>query len=178
MLNLDSPRWRELGHAYGSAAEIPDLLRKLETAPPQANYKSEPWHSIWSALCHQGDVYTATYAAMPHIVGIATRRTERERLDFLNFIGYAEACRHHKRAPGIPPDLEADYLTSLKNADELFVENLKLTLAEAEIQVLLGGLAVVRGYPKLGEVIIELDSSLYVRNASAISPEACFESRF
>jgi hypothetical protein len=80
MLDLSSSRWSELRHAYGSAADIPNLLRQVEHAPPQENYKSEPWYSIWSALCHQGDVYTATYAAMPHIVALAARKGDRERL--------------------------------------------------------------------------------------------------
>jgi hypothetical protein len=90
MLDLNSPRWSELTHAYGNAADIPDLLRQVETAPPQDNYKSEPSFSIWSALCHQGDVYTATYAAMPHIVAIAKIKSGRERFDCLSFVGYAE----------------------------------------------------------------------------------------
>src|SRR2546426_5104183 len=28
--------------------------------------------SLWSALCHQGDVYTASYAALPELVKIAS----------------------------------------------------------------------------------------------------------
>jgi hypothetical protein len=30
MLSLDSAEWAGLKHAYGSAADIPDLLRQLE----------------------------------------------------------------------------------------------------------------------------------------------------
>ena len=26
---------------------------------------------LWSSLCHEGDVYTASYAAVPHIVQMA-----------------------------------------------------------------------------------------------------------
>ena len=160
MLDLSSPRWSELSHAYGSAADIPNLLRQLETAPPQDNYQSEPWYSIWSALCHQGDVYTATYAAIPVIIAMARKRGDRERFDFLNFIGYAEACRHHKRAPSVPSDLEHGYVEALNDAADLFVASLKQEWKEEEMKALLGGLAAVRGYSKLGEVIIELDSGL------------------
>lgn len=67
MLNLDSPKWSELDHAYGKASDIPDLLRQLETIPnPDDN--SEPWLSLWSSLAHQGDIYSASFAAVPHIV--------------------------------------------------------------------------------------------------------------
>jgi hypothetical protein len=66
-LPLDSPRWSELDHAYGKAAGIPALLRHLESFPPSSP-DDEPWFSLWSALAHQGDVYPASFAAVPHVV--------------------------------------------------------------------------------------------------------------
>ncbi len=161
MLDLKSPRWGELRQAYGSAENVPGMLEQLRVAPVPDNYKSEPWFSIWSTLCHQGDVYTATYAAVPHVVAMAKLKNEDQRLEHLNFIGYAEACRHHKHSLAIPPDLEADYLSALEEADALFLTNLKLRWGEEQTKVLLGGLAAIRGYPKLGEEIIDLDSSLF-----------------
>lgn len=160
MLDLSSPRWKELGHAYGSGADIPNLLCQLETALAQENYKSEPWYSIWSALCHQGDVYTATYAAMPHIIDMARRKRAREQFDCLSFVAYAEACRHRKGAPPIPADLKDDYLASIEAAQEIFLASLKQKWDEEETKTLLGGFAAAKGYPKLGDVIIRLDSTL------------------
>jgi hypothetical protein len=57
MIDLDDPCWQKLSHAYGSAADIPELLRQLarETGRKPA-YDSEPWFTLWSSLCHQGDV--------------------------------------------------------------------------------------------------------------------------
>lgn len=76
MPDLDSPRWRELQDAYGPATKIPKLVRQLQSDPsPKASSNDEPWFSLWSALCHQGDVYTASYAAVPAIV--ATLRAAR-----------------------------------------------------------------------------------------------------
>jgi hypothetical protein len=160
MLDLQSSRWAELCHAYGGAADIPALLHQLQTAPPQDSYKAEPWYSICSALCHQGDVYTATNAAMPHIVEIARKMDERGRFDCMNFVCHAEACRHRKGAPPIPSDLNGDYLAAIDSARELFLACLRMNWNEEETKVLLGGLAVTKGYAKLGKVIIELDSSM------------------
>jgi len=160
MLDLKSPRWSEFTHAYGKAADIPDLLVRLRTAPPQENYTSEPWYSIWSALCHQGDVYTATYAAMPHLVGMAAEREGKDIFEYLNFIGYAEACRHHTRSPAIPEDLENDYWAAIDASAELFLKGLGLQCDQEELKVMLGGYAAVKSYPKLGDVIINLDSGL------------------
>lgn len=62
MLSLDSPRWGELEHAYGSAVDVPALLGALRDFPKSEGQR-EPWFSIWSALAHQGDVYSASFAA-------------------------------------------------------------------------------------------------------------------
>lgn len=70
MLDLESPDWSEFGHAYGSAADVPGLLMKLRT------HDEDEWEDanieLMSAILHQGDVYTATYAAAPHLVEIAS----------------------------------------------------------------------------------------------------------
>ncbi len=83
MLDLRDSRWKKLSDAYGSAGHIPELLAQLRTARLGLNYSAEPWSSRWSSLCHQGDVYTASYAAMPHIIKIGSIRAIRDRLDFV-----------------------------------------------------------------------------------------------
>jgi hypothetical protein len=70
MLDLNSPGWHELTQAYGAAETIPALLQQLQTAPQSKDYRSEPWLSLWSSLCHQGDIYTASCAAVPHVTAI------------------------------------------------------------------------------------------------------------
>jgi len=45
----------------GSAADVPALLVAL-LAFPKSEGQREPWFSIWSALAHQGDVYSASFA--------------------------------------------------------------------------------------------------------------------
>ncbi|MBP3983510.1 hypothetical protein J5837_03650 [Pseudoxanthomonas helianthi] len=43
-------------------------MRQLAGFPNESSYRDEPWFSLWSSLCHQGDVYPASFAAVPHIV--------------------------------------------------------------------------------------------------------------
>lgn len=160
MLELDNPRWSELTHAYGAASDIPALLKQLETARPPADWQSEPWFSLWSALCHQQDVYPASYAALPHIVALASARRGAERLEHVNFIASVEAFRHRKNAPPIPPDLEGDYLSAVERATSLILECLESNWSEAEYKVLLGALAVLRGQYKLGAAIFELEEEI------------------
>src|SRR5688572_15692499 len=101
MLELNSERWKELSHAYGSAEDIPALIEELKTSIPTDDYEDEPWFSIWSSLCHQSDVYTASFAAVPHIVEIAASKTENERWKHICFVSTVESYRHRKKAPSI-----------------------------------------------------------------------------
>ena len=161
MLKLDSPLWSKLTHAYGKASDIPALLEQLKTAPPPANWESEPWFSLWSALCHQYDVFTASYAAVPHIVTIAAAKPAGERFEHLQFVGAVETFRHRKKAPAIPASLKKGYLAALKQAAPLILECLGAeSWGEAELKVLLGALAAVRGHYKLGAAILELEEEM------------------
>jgi len=171
MLDLSSERWNDLRQAYGNASDVPNLLCQLRTAPSAEGYQSEPWYWLWSALCHQGDVYPAAYAAIPHIVAITTTKGDRDRLECLNFVGYAEACRHHKRAPSLPPELKADYEAALRDAVEPFMSALKQEWGEEPTKVLLGGLASVTGYPGSDKRLLIWIRVLNVWSAGAIFRE-------
>jgi len=160
MLDLDSPIWKDLTHAYGSAADIPTLLEQLKTASPQEKYDSEPWFSLWSALCHQNDVYSASYAALPHIIAIAGSKPARERLDHLFLAASIEAFRHVGDAPAIPVDLQEAYQQGIEQSFTLILGCLKLDWQENEYRILLGALAVVRAHPQLGNAIFELDQEI------------------
>lgn len=59
--------WSKLHHAYGSAADVPDMLDRIQD--PKRSKKG--WEDIWSALCHQGDVFEASYAAAGEIGALA-----------------------------------------------------------------------------------------------------------
>ena len=62
--------WASLQHAYGTAEDVPDLLRAAEES---GNEVGPAWDELWSRLCHQDTVYTASYAALPLLADIAER---------------------------------------------------------------------------------------------------------
>jgi len=66
--------WANLEYAYGSAAGVPDLLRRAEGAGSDF---ADEWNDLWSHLCHQGTVYTASYAALPTLVDMCLRHEPR-----------------------------------------------------------------------------------------------------
>jgi hypothetical protein len=65
--------WRTLNHAYGNAADIAGLLQQLSPEP-----KASVWEELWSRLCHQGTVYSASFAALPALADAAEPWTEIE----------------------------------------------------------------------------------------------------
>ena len=120
MLALDDPRWAELEHAYGAAGDIPDLLRALEDSPgPTQNLDDEPWNSLWSRLCHQDDAYTASYAAVPHVVRIALTASGPIDFSFLLFPTSVEIARKTGQAPDLPSELTDAYLGAIASLVEV-----------------------------------------------------------
>jgi len=155
MLDLKSPRWHDLSHAYGSASDIPMKLEQLRSAPPAESCRTEPWLSLWSSLCHQTDVSTASYAAVPHIIAIAETKPLAHTLDHLLLSSAIENYRHKKSAPVIPADLQEPYFVALKRGEVLASRLLSLPLDEVGVRIVLGALASFRGFPKLSDRILE-----------------------
>ncbi len=66
--------WSALRHADGNAADVPQLLSEM-TPDTQANV----WGELWGLLCHQGTVYSASFAALPSLLAAAERWKPRDR---------------------------------------------------------------------------------------------------
>ncbi|MFI7299341.1 hypothetical protein [Streptomyces sp. NPDC050121] len=75
--------WSQLRHAYGPADDIPGLFARLEGGPGDR----EIWHALWSSLCHQGDVYGASFAALPVLMDIAAGRAAGDRDEAVGLAG-------------------------------------------------------------------------------------------
>jgi hypothetical protein len=112
MLALEDPLWSELQHAYGAASDIPSLLRQLADYPSEANYQAEPWFTLWSSLCHQGDVYSASFAAVPHIIEALAANPARASLSYFLLPASIEVARTSTSAV-VPPALEQAYRAAL-----------------------------------------------------------------
>ena len=164
MLALDDPRWTELTHCYGSASDIPALLGQLAKSPgPKDSYEDEPWFSLWSSLCHQGDVFTASYAAAPHLVRIALDLRGPIAFDFFLLPASIEVSRVNGSGPSIPPFLAVSYqegITSLMDAvsahrTEDWDQSMLLSVAAAQ--------AVAKGHLRTAEALMNLDDDWIAR---------------
>ena len=114
--------WSSLQDAYGPATDIPALLRAARSAPPPPDYQDEPWFSLWSALCHQGDVYTASYAALPELVAVAAERRDAGRGEAMLLAASIDLARRASAAPPLSPPLSEPYRTAAERARRLLLE--------------------------------------------------------
>lgn len=154
MLSLDSPRWSELRHAYGAAGEIPALLRTLKSVPPSAG-DTEPWSTLWSALAHQGDVFDASFAAVPHVVDALSRDPLKADFSYLQFPAWIEVCRV-KNGIEVPSDLRADYFAALARLPELVAAASVREWDEGFLRCALAALSAAKGQATIAEASLEL----------------------
>ncbi|MFF4733372.1 hypothetical protein ACFY3M_50900 [Streptomyces mirabilis] len=94
---LDSRPWSSCSHAYGSAEDLPDLLRAL--ADCDAGATGEALSELYGSVLHQGTVYAASAEVAPFLARVAV--AGRQVADVLMLLGgMAESEDEHGVAPG------------------------------------------------------------------------------
>lgn len=156
MLDLASPRWRDLAHAYGSAADIPDLLRQLHELP-KASGKEEPWFSIWSALAHQGDVYSASFAAVPHVINALAKAPDQVDESYFQFPAWVEICRAKNRLEP-PVDLRDAYFKALALLPKLVATAASNEWDTGFLASALAAVAAAKGQHEVAEAVMEMST--------------------
>ncbi|WP_234331152.1 hypothetical protein [Streptomyces sp. NRRL F-4474] len=107
---LDTRPWSSLSHAYGSAEDVPDLLRALAGADVAA--ADEALSELYGSVLHQGTVYAASAEAVPFLAEIAV--AGHHTADVLALLGgMAESEDEDGVAPGAVRAAVADRLPSL-----------------------------------------------------------------
>jgi hypothetical protein len=80
---LDEIPWQRLHHAYGTAEDVPELLRALARPDQKESALNELFHIIW----HQGSVYEASSYAVPFLFELACEQSIARREDLLGLVG-------------------------------------------------------------------------------------------
>jgi hypothetical protein len=161
MPSLDSPAWQHLLHAYGPTTDVPDLLRQLaESLGPHLSYKDEPWYSLWLSLCHQGDVYIASYAAVPHILRIALLTKGPIDSSFFQLPACVEIARASGRGPALSRDSADAYLNALVTTPDCVHAHSAESWDEGMAQCVAAALAVSKNHTRLANAIVMLDPDM------------------
>ena len=158
MLALNADAWAQLQHAYGPASDIPGLLDQLQHQPgPQRAHTGEPWNSLWSALCHQGDVYAASYAALPHIARIAIEVEGPIDFSFFLLPAAIEIARRRGRGPELSSTLAEPYHTALQQLLLCAYRHAADPWDRSMTRSVSAALAAAKGDIDLAEVLLQLD---------------------
>jgi len=163
MLPLDDAQWSTLSDAYGASSGIPKLLTQAEALPEDSGENAEPYFSLWSALCHQGDVYSASYAALPHLVRIVEENPQRFRWTLLSLVHAIEFARAEGREPAVSENLSDAYQSALARVPGIASALLAGERTEVELRVILAACASAKGFPLIGEAIAELTPEITTR---------------
>jgi hypothetical protein len=156
MISLDDKEWLELRDAYGCAEKIPSLLSTVEADPsPRHDGEEGPWFSLWSALCHQDTVYSASFAAVPHLIRIASTAPWPFAWDFIGLSVSIEIARVRTRVE-IPSNLEREYSAALQQLPNLVCQRVHCAWDYAFTQVGTAALALCNGHIDLAEALLQL----------------------
>jgi len=156
MISLDDKQWLELQDAYGSAQNIPSLLAAVEADPsPKRDGEEGPWFSLWSALCHQQTVYSASFAAVPHLLRIAGAASWPFAWDLIGLSLCIEIARV-RAGVEIPANLEPEYTAALQQLPSLVCQRADCAWDHVFTQVGAAALALYNGHIDLAEALLEL----------------------
>ncbi|MFI6588179.1 HEAT repeat domain-containing protein [Embleya sp. NPDC050493] len=81
LAGLDDIDWAALGHAYGSAEDVPDQLRAV--CGPDEEAREDAFRSLFGNIFHQGTRYSASPYAVPFLARIAATGPPGARGDAL-----------------------------------------------------------------------------------------------
>ena len=82
LAELDAVDWERLGHAYGTAADVPGLLRALTT-----DTHERALDALYGNIFHQGSRYEAAAHAVPFLLGLVADPATPARADLVLFLG-------------------------------------------------------------------------------------------
>lgn len=157
---MESINWRKLEHAYGVASDIPSLLEDLKSYPQCEGYDEEPFYTLWSSLCHQGDIYSASYYAVPMIVRLIENAPDKVNYNYFLLPVCIEIARLKGRGPKLGEDIEACYLNAINYMANL--TGLVASINDTMTSVLAAVKAVRHGNAALAEAILELTPDVLV----------------
>ncbi|MEU5881826.1 hypothetical protein [Spirillospora sp. NPDC047279] len=145
--------WSQLRHAYGCADDVPGMLDRL--VPDEG---AEVWVELWSAICHQGTVYSASFAALPRLTEVAREWAPADRLRPLVLSGSIVAGASQDHGLG---DVRAEYAGEIAELLRLAGETLVAVggeIRDSGFLALLQSISAFENVPVWSERLRELTS--------------------
>jgi len=141
MLGFDDERWQSLLGGYRARFDPRLALSNLESS----HKTEEAWRDLWEGLHHQGDVGTASYAAVPHLVRIHRQRRGTDYWNTYALVAVIELARGRGQNPGVPPWLKSEYFQAIQELAEVGCVEVLRAKSPEEIRSILCVLAIAKG---------------------------------
>lgn len=81
---LNDVPWSELTHAYGSASDVPELIRTV--AFGDKSERDKAWYELYGNIWHQETLYEATSYAVPFFIEVLDDCTTGEEATLLTYL--------------------------------------------------------------------------------------------
>jgi hypothetical protein len=115
---------------------------------------------LWSSLCHQSDIYSASYAAVPHIVRMAVASPARISASYIQLPACIEASRLCYSAPPIPNQLAESYFTAIRSLPEIVTACCDRDWDGGFARTAAAALCAAKGQGRLAYAILDLSEEL------------------
>jgi hypothetical protein len=159
MLSLDSTRWQQLTQAYGSAEDVPRLLEGLACIGSE-RAREEVWFALWRTLYRPDKVFSASYAAVPHLLDISGAFTLRERAQGVHLVTRIEVARREPASAAVPDDLIAAYANAVERMPEFVAASMAESWPADIAQLFAAAMLVGKRQPDLARGLLELGRAL------------------
>ena len=142
--DLADPAWEGLTGGYRIPYDPRPALRALETGNLEA-----AWEELWNELHHQGDIGTAAYAVVPHLVRIYKVRGVSDS-NIYAMIAIIEECRLSRSNPPLPDEFAPAYYAARQRLVELGAAELCGATDETLVCSIISAIAFAKGQHHLG----------------------------
>lgn len=150
LIGWTDERWSTLFGAYRDLYNPIEALQALEQGDTSA------WGELWENLYHQGNVDTASYAAVPEIVRISWQLKLNDWNAFSLVAVIEEARMRNKRNPPIPEWLAHAYERAWTDMAALALKQYPNAEDTYLISSILSVLAFAKGKRAIGSFAIDL----------------------
>ena len=148
---LNDSRWKELKSGYRITYDARPLIQRFASG----SENQACWNEVWDELHHQGDVDTAAYATLPHLISIYEKREVDPYL--FHFAATVASEAGERDNPLVPDFLRNSYNEGLDHLFERGLVGLKSKLTLVNVRMILAFLACQRGARILSWAIRDID---------------------
>ena len=155
--------WGKLGHAYGEANDVPDLIRALASADQAVRERA--MYGLFGNIWHQGTVYEASVYAVPFLIELLAEPHVQQKEGILQLLQALGTGNSYLDVHG-----SFDWYRTERNTPEFATQ-----LSEELLWVQTAHDAVVQGTPTYIRLLS--DSNTTVRINAPVTLAICVERR-